>query len=189
VGSAKLSVLVPLYDEDATCVDVLRRVDAVPIEKEIVVDDGSRVSMAEQIRAAVPSARLFADPPRGPHGRQGAESAGRLADAPDVAALPTFAAGDRRGHRPVPRLAHAPRLGRQPGSERALACAVHPSGSLWQCGSNRPRTMGALCVPICMTAARTGCATVGTTVHLTAVAQRRSRAVATAEGIRPRWRR
>jgi glycosyltransferase involved in cell wall biosynthesis len=57
----KLSVLVPLYNEDATCVDLLRRVDAVPVEKEIiVVDDGSRVSMADQIRAAVPSVRLFA---------------------------------------------------------------------------------------------------------------------------------
>jgi len=57
----KLSVLVPLYNEDATCVDLLKRVDAVPVEKEIiVVDDGSRVSMADQIRAALPSVRLFA---------------------------------------------------------------------------------------------------------------------------------
>jgi glycosyltransferase involved in cell wall biosynthesis len=57
----KLSVLVPLYNEDATCVDLLQRVEAVPVEKEIiVVDDGSRVSMAEQIRAAVPSVRYFA---------------------------------------------------------------------------------------------------------------------------------
>jgi glycosyltransferase involved in cell wall biosynthesis len=57
----KLSVLVPLYNEDETCVDLLRRVDAVPAEKEIiVVDDGSRVSMAEQILAAVPSVRYFA---------------------------------------------------------------------------------------------------------------------------------
>lgn len=57
----KLSVLVPLYNEDETCVDLLRRVDAVPVEKEIiVVDDGSRVSMADQIRAAVPSVRHFA---------------------------------------------------------------------------------------------------------------------------------
>jgi glycosyltransferase involved in cell wall biosynthesis len=57
----KLSVLVPLYNEDATCVELLRRVDAVPVDKEIiVVDDGSRVSMAEQIRAAVPAVRYFA---------------------------------------------------------------------------------------------------------------------------------
>lgn len=57
----KLSVLVPLYNEDATCVDLIRRVDAVPVDKEIiVVDDGSRVSMAEQIQAAVPSVRYFA---------------------------------------------------------------------------------------------------------------------------------
>jgi dolichol-phosphate mannosyltransferase len=57
----KLSVLVPLYNEDSTCVDLLKRVDAVPVEKEIiVVDDGSRRSMAEEIRAALPDARLFA---------------------------------------------------------------------------------------------------------------------------------
>jgi glycosyltransferase involved in cell wall biosynthesis len=60
-GTVKLSVLVPLYNEDATCVDLLKRVAAVPVQKEIiVVDDGSKHSMAEQIRAAVPSVRLFA---------------------------------------------------------------------------------------------------------------------------------
>jgi len=57
----KLSVLVPLYNEDATCVELLRRGDAVPIDKEIiVVDDGSRISMADRIQAAVPSVRYFA---------------------------------------------------------------------------------------------------------------------------------
>jgi glycosyltransferase involved in cell wall biosynthesis len=57
----KLSVLVPLYNEDSTCVDLLKRVDAVPVEKEIiVVDDGSKRSMAEEIRAALPSVRQFA---------------------------------------------------------------------------------------------------------------------------------
>ena len=57
----KLSVLIPLYNEDSTCVDVLRRVDAVPVEKEIiVVDDGSRCSMADEIRAVLPTVRLFA---------------------------------------------------------------------------------------------------------------------------------
>jgi len=57
----KLSVLVPLYNEDETCVDLLRRVDAAPVEKEIiVVDDGSRNSMADQIRAALPNVRQFA---------------------------------------------------------------------------------------------------------------------------------
>jgi len=61
VNALKLSVLVPLYNEDATCVELLRRVDAVPVDKEIiVVDDGSRVSMADQIQAAVPSVRYFA---------------------------------------------------------------------------------------------------------------------------------
>jgi dolichol-phosphate mannosyltransferase len=57
----KLSVLVPLYNEDSTCVDLLKRVDAVPVEKEIiVVDDGSKRSMAEEIRSALPSVRQFA---------------------------------------------------------------------------------------------------------------------------------
>ncbi|MGE3268517.1 MAG: glycosyltransferase family 2 protein [Chloroflexota bacterium] len=57
----KLSVLVPLYNEDETCVDLLRRVDAVPVDKEIiVVDDGSRRSMAAEIRAALPDVRQFA---------------------------------------------------------------------------------------------------------------------------------
>jgi glycosyltransferase involved in cell wall biosynthesis len=57
----KLSVLVPLYNEDATCVDLLRRVDAVPVEKEIiVVDDGSKRSMADEISSALPSVRQFA---------------------------------------------------------------------------------------------------------------------------------
>lgn len=61
--SVKLSVLVPLYNEDATCVELLRRVDAVPVDKEIiVVDDGSRHSMADEIRAALPSVRQFAHP-------------------------------------------------------------------------------------------------------------------------------
>jgi glycosyltransferase involved in cell wall biosynthesis len=59
----KLSVLVLLYNEDATGVDLLRRVDAVPVEKEIiVVDDGSKRSMADEIRAALPNMRLFAHP-------------------------------------------------------------------------------------------------------------------------------
>jgi dolichol-phosphate mannosyltransferase len=57
----KLSVLVPLYNEDSTCVDLLKRVHAVPVDKEIiVVDDGSKRSMADEIRAALPSVRLFA---------------------------------------------------------------------------------------------------------------------------------
>lgn len=57
----KLSVLVPLYNEDETCIDMLRRVAAVPVEKEIiVVDDGSKRSMADEIRVALPTVRQFA---------------------------------------------------------------------------------------------------------------------------------
>jgi glycosyltransferase involved in cell wall biosynthesis len=56
-----LPVLVRLYNEDATCGDLLGRGAAVPVQKETIVgDDGSKHSMAEQIRAAVPSVRLFA---------------------------------------------------------------------------------------------------------------------------------
>ena len=56
----KLSVLVPLYNEDATCVELLKRVGAVPVEKEIiVVDDGSRHSLEASIRVAVPAVRMF----------------------------------------------------------------------------------------------------------------------------------
>jgi glycosyltransferase involved in cell wall biosynthesis len=35
----QLSVRVPLYNEDATCVEILKRVDAVPVDKEIIVVD------------------------------------------------------------------------------------------------------------------------------------------------------
>ena len=41
--SVRLSVVIPVYNEKATIEEILRRVEAVPIPKEIiVVDDGSR---------------------------------------------------------------------------------------------------------------------------------------------------
>ena len=36
-----ISVIIPIYNEAATCIDLINKVKAVPIEKEIiVVDDG-----------------------------------------------------------------------------------------------------------------------------------------------------
>ncbi len=60
----KLSVIVPVYNEDHAFIDVLRRVDAVPVEKEIlVVDDGSQVNPEEVVRAAeIPNLRFFRHP-------------------------------------------------------------------------------------------------------------------------------
>lgn len=59
-----LSVIVPIYNEDETCIDILRRVSAVPVEKEIiVVDDGSANDISPQIHAAaIPNLRFFAHP-------------------------------------------------------------------------------------------------------------------------------
>ncbi|MEW5721192.1 MAG: glycosyltransferase, partial [Chloroflexota bacterium] len=38
----KLSILIPIYNERATILEVVQRVQAVPFEKEIIaVDDGS----------------------------------------------------------------------------------------------------------------------------------------------------
>ena len=44
----KISVIIPIYNEAATCIDLINKVKAVPIEKEIiVVDDGSNDGTAE----------------------------------------------------------------------------------------------------------------------------------------------
>ena len=43
-----ISVIIPIYNEAATCIDLINKVKAVPIEKEIiVVDDGSNDGTAE----------------------------------------------------------------------------------------------------------------------------------------------
>lgn len=57
-----LSVIVPIYNEDETCVEILKRVSAVAIEKEIiVVDDGSANDIAPIIHAAaIPNLRMIA---------------------------------------------------------------------------------------------------------------------------------
>lgn len=47
----KLSVIIPVYNEKATIREIVRRVNAVPVEKEIiVVDDGSTDGSADIVR-------------------------------------------------------------------------------------------------------------------------------------------
>lgn len=60
----KLSVIVPVYNEDPSFVTLLQRVDAVPIEKEIiVVDDGSRENPETYILAAnIPNLQFIRHP-------------------------------------------------------------------------------------------------------------------------------
>jgi glycosyltransferase involved in cell wall biosynthesis len=57
----RLSVIVPVYNEDPAFVDVLRRVDAVPVEKEVlVVDDGSLENPQSVVLGAqIPNLRFF----------------------------------------------------------------------------------------------------------------------------------
>lgn len=57
----KLSVIVPVYNEDPAFVDLLRRVDAVPVEKEVlVVDDGSLENPQTVVLGArIPNLRFF----------------------------------------------------------------------------------------------------------------------------------
>lgn len=64
----KLSVIIPVYNEIDTIAEVLRRVRAVPIEKEVVVvDDGSRDGTREWLQAyQAPDTRVvFHDRNRG----------------------------------------------------------------------------------------------------------------------------
>lgn len=59
----KLSVVIPVYNEEATLEEIVRRVQATPFEKEIVlVDDGSRDrsrAIMGQLAAAHPNVRCF----------------------------------------------------------------------------------------------------------------------------------
>jgi len=59
---AKLSVVIPVYNEMKTLDEVLRQVRAVPVEKEIIlVDDGSRDGTREELkrREGEPDLRIF----------------------------------------------------------------------------------------------------------------------------------
>ena len=60
----KLSVVVPVYNEQGTVADLLRRVRDVPLSKEIlVVDDGSTDGTAEVLAGlAWPELRVFTHP-------------------------------------------------------------------------------------------------------------------------------
>jgi glycosyltransferase involved in cell wall biosynthesis len=63
-ASPLLTVIVPACDEEATIVDVLRRVDALPLRTEVlVVDDGSRDATAAVVASAaadgLPGVRLL----------------------------------------------------------------------------------------------------------------------------------
>lgn len=60
----KLSVIVPVYNEDPAFIDLLRRVDAVPVDKELlVVDDGSLDNPETFVLAAeIPNLRFFRHP-------------------------------------------------------------------------------------------------------------------------------
>jgi dolichol-phosphate mannosyltransferase len=50
----KLSVIIPIYNEASTLADLLERVRAVPIDKEIlVVDDGSELATKQLLQEAV----------------------------------------------------------------------------------------------------------------------------------------
>jgi glycosyltransferase involved in cell wall biosynthesis len=59
----KLSVVIPVYNEEATLAEIVRRVQATPFEKEIVlVDDGSRDrsrAIMEELARAQPNVRCF----------------------------------------------------------------------------------------------------------------------------------
>ena len=60
----KLSVIIPAYNEAVTLAEILRRVAAVPVEKEIiVVDDGSADGTAALLeKLAGPSLKVFRHP-------------------------------------------------------------------------------------------------------------------------------
>ena len=59
----KLSVVIPVYNEEATLQEIVRRVQATPFEKEIVlVDDGSKDrsrAIMEELARAHPNVRCF----------------------------------------------------------------------------------------------------------------------------------
>ncbi|MDD5556404.1 MAG: glycosyltransferase [bacterium] len=62
----KISVVIPVYNEVNTIAEIVRRVEAVPLDKEIIiVDDGSIDGTAEELRrlaAAGPSLRVIFKP-------------------------------------------------------------------------------------------------------------------------------
>jgi glycosyltransferase involved in cell wall biosynthesis len=62
----KLSVLMPVYNEEANVAEIIRRVDRVPVEKEIIVVDDCSTDRTPEILAAlqaeVPALRIVRHP-------------------------------------------------------------------------------------------------------------------------------
>jgi dolichol-phosphate mannosyltransferase len=56
---AKLSVVIPVYNERETIVEALRRVKAVPLEKEIIVVDDASTDGSGELLAQDPDIRLL----------------------------------------------------------------------------------------------------------------------------------
>lgn len=73
----KLSVIVPVYNEQATIRQILAKVRAVPIDKEIIVVDGGSTDGTKELLAQeelVPGTRVVYEP--GPRGRGSAVKEG-----------------------------------------------------------------------------------------------------------------
>jgi len=65
-GTLKLSILIPIYNERATILEILKRVQAVPFEKEIIaVDDGSTDGTRELLAQAQGITVLYHERNRG----------------------------------------------------------------------------------------------------------------------------
>mgnify|MGYP000563088290 CR=1 FL=1 len=41
----KISVIIPVYNEAATCIELINKVKSVPIDKEIIVDDTFKIKV------------------------------------------------------------------------------------------------------------------------------------------------
>src|SRR2546421_12643428 len=59
VAAAKLSVIMPAYNERETIAEALRRVKAAPGEKEIIVVDDASTDGTRELLAADPEIRLL----------------------------------------------------------------------------------------------------------------------------------
>lgn len=62
--SLKLSVLIPVYNEKNTLLDIIRRVEAVPVEKEIIIVDDFSTDGTREIMKGIdsPDIRIYFHP-------------------------------------------------------------------------------------------------------------------------------